>query len=192
MVAAAPGDAGVAKPGKKKRVPRGHRPPSANTGGGGKVVGGDESGWGGADTVEEGPDEPQGPARPQLVALSAADRAMEWRGDDTSRAPQKVDMSTASETRSLTDGEINDAISSQSDGARDCVVRAATNTDLSGTITVKMIVDGNGRVTKSKVQAPHYMFEKAGLLGCIKGALGSMHFAAVGRPTLVTLPINLN
>src|SRR5689334_5276813 len=80
-VAVAPGDAGVGKPGKKKRVPRGHRPPSANTGGG-KVVSGDESGWGGGDTIEEGPDEPQGPARPQLIALSAADRAMEWRGDN--------------------------------------------------------------------------------------------------------------
>jgi len=100
-------------------------------------------------------------------------------------------MSTATETRSLNDGEINATISSQSDGARDCVVRAATNTDLAGTITVKMIVDGTGHVTKTKVQAPRYMFEKAGLLGCIKGALAQMHFAATGRPTLVSLPINL-
>ena len=59
-------------------------------------------------------------------------------------------------------------------------MQAATNTDLKGTITVRMIVDGNGpAVTKVKVQAPHYMFEH-GVLGCIQGAVARMHFPAIG------------
>src|SRR5207302_861342 len=105
VIAAAPGDGGAKKPGKKRVVRR--RPAGSGGGGGGPVVAGDETGWGGGDTVEE--DLP-----PQLVALTPADRALEWRGDDTSRAPQKLDMGTAAETRSLDDGEIQTVINGQS------------------------------------------------------------------------------
>jgi hypothetical protein len=69
-------------------------------------------------------------------------------------------------------------------------VQGATNTDLRATITVKLVVDRGGRVTRSRVQAPHYLFEH-GLLGCTQRALGRMHFPATGAATLVTLPINL-
>src|SRR5207247_1676780 len=143
VVAAAPGDAGVGKPGKKKRPVR--RPRPGGGGGGGNVTSGDESGWGGGDTIEEAPE-------PQLIPLTPADRALEWRGDDTSRPPQKIDMGNGVESRSLDDGEIRSTISGQSGAAQQCVVHAATNTNLSGTITVRMIVDGKGHVTKSKVQ----------------------------------------
>ena len=73
---------------------------------------------------------------------------------------------------------------------RDCVVSGATNTDLRATITVKMLVDGTGHVAKSRVQAPHYLFEH-GLLGCAQKALGRLRFPAVGGATVVTLPITL-
>src|SRR5512140_3513853 len=142
VVAQAPPDAGVAKPKKK----RGHRRPG---GGAGNTTTGDEQGWGSGDYVEE--------TEPQLVQLSAADRAMEWRGDETSRPSQKLDMANGAEARSLEDSEIRTVIDAQSGPAQSCVVAGATNTNLSGTITVKMIVDGGGHVTKSKVQAFHYM-----------------------------------
>ncbi|HEX7994239.1 MAG TPA: hypothetical protein VF506_09975, partial [Streptosporangiaceae bacterium] len=58
------------------------------------------------------------------------------------------------------------------------------------TITVKLLVDGRGRVTRSRIQAPHYLFEH-GLLGCTQRALGRMHFPATGGATIVTLPVNL-
>src|SRR6185503_10443290 len=102
----------------------------------------------------------------------------------------KVDMAGGDESRSLEDGEINATIGSQSDGVRECVVQGATGTDLRATITVKLIVDGSGRVSRSKVQAPHYLFER-GLQACAQRALGRMRFPATGAPTLVTLPINL-
>src|ERR1043165_945461 len=71
VVAEAPGDAGVK--GKKKKG-GGRR----WTGGGGHVpgAGGEDEDWansGGGDETEP----------PKLIQLSAADRAMEWRGDDT-------------------------------------------------------------------------------------------------------------
>ena len=70
-------------------------------------------------------------------------------------------------------------------------MQGATNTNLSGQVTVKMIVDGAGHVTKSKVQAFHYMFEH-GLLPCVQRALGHMKFPSTGSATLVTMPINFN
>jgi hypothetical protein len=113
---------------------------------------------------------------------------MEWRGDDVSPPPRKIDMT--SDARPLEDGEIQSTISSQSGAAQACVVQAATNAPLTGTITVKMVIDEKGHVARSKLQAPHYLFEH-GLLPCMKGALGRMKFPGTGMPTLVTMPINL-
>jgi len=177
VAVASPVDAGVAKP-KHRHGP--HRPHSGG-GGGGPTQSGDDSGWGGQDTVDE--------TEAPLVQLTAADRMLEWRGDDTSRPPQKLDMSSGAEARSLDDGEIASTIESQSGPAQSCVMTGATNTDLKGTITVKLVVDGNGRVIKSKVQAFHYLFEH-GLLACMQHAVAKMKFPATGASTLVTMPVN--
>jgi len=173
VVAEAPSDAGIAK--KKKRRPGGgaHRP----------GPGGEDEDW-----ANSGGGEETEPAK--LVQLSAADRALEWRGDDTTPPKQSIDMTSGRESRSLDNGEIQSVIASQSGGVQSCVVRAAGNTDLAGTIMVKMVVDGSGRVTRSRVQAPHYMFGQ-GLLACVQGGLRSWKFPATGAPTLVTLPVNL-
>jgi hypothetical protein len=180
QVAEAPGDAGVGKPKKKKRASGGRRP----SGGGHRPgPGGDDEDWansGGTDETEP----------PRLVKLSASDRALEWRGDDTSPPKQSLDMSSGAESRALDNSEIQATIASQSGPVQRCVVQAATNTDISGTITVKMIVEGNGRVSRSRVQAPRYLHNQ-GVLTCIQGALRAMKFPATGAPTLVTLPVTL-
>ncbi|MBL9015423.1 MAG: hypothetical protein JNL83_14660 [Myxococcales bacterium] len=167
-VAQVPGDAGVAKP-KKKRRPR---PPGTVAPPGG------------------GSDEEYYEETDPMVTLTAADRALEWRGDDVTLPPTRLDMGGAGEGRPLDDGEINSTIGSQAGGVRDCVVQGATNTDLRATITVKLVVDGSGRVTKSKLQAPRYRVEK-GLLTCVPRAVGRMKFPATGAPTAVTLPVSL-
>jgi hypothetical protein len=176
VVASAPSDGGVAK--KRKRGKRGGRS------GGGNQPGGDDEDWansGGGDETE--------PAR--LVQLSAADRQLEWRGDDTSPPKQSLDMSNDGESRSLDNGEISSVTSSQSGGVQNCVVEAATNTDLGGTVTIKMVVDGNGRVSRSRVQAPRYLHSQ-GVLGCVQRQLKSWKFPSTGAPTLVTLPVNFH
>jgi hypothetical protein len=173
VVAEAPTDGGIAKKKSKKRRP----------GGGARQPGGDDEDWlnsGGGEETEP----------PRLVQLSSADRALEWRGDDTSPRKQTIDMNSSVESRSLDNSEIRSAIASQSDGVQSCVVRAAANTDLSGTITVKMVVEGTGRVSRSRVQAPRYLFGQ-GLLTCVQGQLRGWRFPATGAPTLVTLPVNL-
>ena len=172
VVAEAPSDGGVKR--KKKRRPGG---------GGARQPGGDDEDW-----INSGGGEETEP--PRLVQLSAADRALEWRGDDTSPRKQSIDMSSGGESRSLDNGEIQATIASESGGVQSCVVRAASNTDLSGTITVKMVVEGTGRVSRSRVQAPRHMFGQ-GLLACVQGQLRSWSFPATGAPTLVTLPVNL-
>lgn len=165
VVAAAPPDAGVAKPKKKKRRIAGSPAQPGDPGD--------------ADTEDTEP-----------VALTAADRALEWRGDEVALPAQRIDMGAGGEARALEDGEINSTVSGQSAGVRQCVVQGATGTDLAATITIKLVVDGSGRVTKSKLQAPRYLFEK-GLLGCAQRALRGMKFPATGAPTLVTFPVHL-
>lgn len=170
VVAQAPGDAGVTKPKKKKRRPAGTVPAPSG------------QGWGSDEEFEE----TEAPG----IVLTAADRVLEWRGDDVSVGPTKLDMAGGAEARPLDDGEINNTINSQAGGVRDCVIKGATGTDLRATITVKMVVDGTGRVTKSRVQAPHYMQEH-GLPSCVQRALGRMKFPATGAPTSVSLPVTL-
>ncbi len=126
-----------------------------------------------------------------LAQLSASDRALEWRGDDVTLPPAKIDMAGGKEARPLDDSEINATIGSQAGGVRSCVVNSATNTDLQATITVKMIVGPDGRVTKSRIHAPRYLLAK-GLLGCVQRSLGKMKFPATGAPTSVSLPVTLS
>jgi hypothetical protein len=124
------------------------------------------------------------------VPLTDADRRLEWRGDEVALPTTKLDMRSGAEARPLDDSEINGVISSQTGDVRGCVLQGATGTDLRATITVKLLVDGNGRVTRSRLQAPRYLLEH-GLLGCVQRALGRMKFPATGAPTVVTLPVNL-
>jgi hypothetical protein len=169
VVVVAP-DAGVSRPKKRKRP----RPPGA------AQPATSQDGQGDGQTDE-----------PALATLSTADRALEWRGDDVALPPRTIDLAAGgSQPRSLDDSEINQTINAQAGGVRECVVQGATNTDLSATILLKLLVDGHGRVTRSRVQAPRYLFEH-GLLACTQRALARMHFPATGGATIVTLPVNL-
>lgn len=183
QVAEAPtGDAGVGKPKKKKGGRGGRR--TGGGGGGQNFAGGEDEDWANSGGGEE--TEP-----PKLIELSAADRGLEWRGDDTTPPKKSLDMGNDAEARSLENSEISSVIGSQSGAVQSCVMKAATNTDLSGTITVKMVVEGSGRPSRSRVQAPRYMFSQ-GLLACVQGAVRGMKFPATGAPTLVTLPVNFH
>ena len=166
-------DAGSAKAKPRKR-PRGN------------VAGGPRRQGPGSDFADEETDEQSGPAR---IVLTAADRALEWRGEATAIS-RKIDVNAPGDARPLEDGEINATVSGQTAGVRACVEQGAAGTDLRATITIKMVVEGTGKVSRSQVQAPHYLFEK-GLLNCAQRALGQIKFPATGAPTVVTFPVNL-
>jgi hypothetical protein len=137
-----------------------------------------------------GPDDEFEETEPELPPLTDAQRRLEWRGDNVTLPATRIDMGAGGEARPLEDHEIDATIQNQSGGVRDCVTQGAAGTDLRATITMKLVVDGNGKVTKSKLHAPRYLFEK-GLLPCAQRALRSMKFPATGAPTLVTLPVSL-
>lgn len=171
VIATAPTDAGVAAKPKKKRPRRG----GTSSGGGGNY---DTTG----DDYEV--------VEPEPIKLSATDRRLEWRGEDVRLPPSRIDMEAGGDARPLDDSEIASTVSSQSDAVNDCVTKGAAGTDLRATITIKLLVDGNGRVTRSKLHAPRYLFEQ-GLLTCAQRALKQMKFPATGAPTLVTVPVTL-
>lgn len=160
-------DAGVAK-----KKPHRHRSPTPN-----QPVGSDD----------QGGDDP-GP--PELV-LTAADRALAWAGDgNMALPPVKMDASSGSEPRKLDDGEINGGLAPATGALQGCLQTGAANTDLKATITLELVVDGTGHVTKSRIQAPSYL-QSHGLLECARRAIGRMKFPATGAATLVTLPMTL-
>ncbi|MCW5808531.1 MAG: hypothetical protein KIT31_39640 [Deltaproteobacteria bacterium] len=128
---------------------------------------------------------------PAAPALTDGDRRMEWRGDDVTLPPRTVDMASGTESRTLDDGEINATIGAQSGGVRDCIVQGAKGTDLRASITIVLVVDGTGRVTRSRLEAPRYLFDKGNLLTCAQRALRQMKFPATGAPTKVTFPAQL-
>jgi hypothetical protein len=144
-------------------------------------------GGGGAGDVGDGADEYEDT---EPVVLTDADRRMEWRGDEVGLPPKIIDMEDNQEARPLDDGEIGATISRRGSGVIDCIVRAATGTDLVATVTLKLAVDGNGKVGKMRVQAPRYLFEQ-GLLSCVRRAAGKFDFPATGAGTLVTAPFEL-
>lgn len=172
VVVVARPDAGVGKPKKKKRRPNTVAPSP----GGGDVQPGEDS------ELEE--------TEPAPPPLTAAQRKLETRGDDVALPATRIDVGARGEARSLDDGEIRAAIAGQAGPVRDCVVHGATGTDLRATITVVMVVDGSGKVVRSRIEAPRYLFEQ-GLLACAQRAVGRWKFPATGAPTRVTLPVNL-
>lgn len=127
----------------------------------------------------------------EVINLTAADRAMRSRGPGVRLPPKKLDMAGGGESRSLNGGEINGAIRRGSAGVLSCIKKARGGAPLAGTVTLKMLVDGNGAVRKVRVSAAKYLFDK-GLYGCAKGAARAMRFPAVGGYTVVTAPYSFN
>jgi hypothetical protein len=124
------------------------------------------------------------------IELSAADRKLAWRGAEVVLPPAQHDFSKEDAGRSLNDDEIAGAVRDQSRPIIDCMVSAAAGTDLRATVTVRMLVDGKGTVTRHRIQAPQYLFDH-GMASCVARALDRLRFPATGAPTLVTAPFDL-
>jgi hypothetical protein len=123
----------------------------------------------------------------EAATLTDADMRMLWKGDQVERPPASVDMSAGGDARSLDGGEIQDAIDSGGGALRDCVARGVGVASWSGDVTVKLLVDGGGRVVKTRVHAPAFTFDH-GLLSCMRQGAARLRFPAVGGWTVVTVP----
>lgn len=164
----APPDAGpaVAEPAKKKKKRR--------------------RGGGGGGGVTEVPVD-------DTIVLSPADLKMSWKGDAVERPPATMDMSdpAGDEARALSNGEIQATIGADGGALERCVVDAVGAAPFSGEVTIKMLVDGQGRATKTRVHAPAFM-HAAGLLSCARSAARQMGYPAVGGYTVVTIPFPIS
>jgi hypothetical protein len=128
---------------------------------------------------------------PPPVELTAADRKLVWRGPELVLPPARVDLTEGADSgRALSDGEIGGVVREQGRGVIDCMVTAATGTNLRATVTLRLLVDGNGQVTRHRMQAPQYLLDH-GMPACVDRAVGRMRFPATGAFTLVTAPFEL-
>ncbi len=125
-----------------------------------------------------------------LIELTAAERKLAWRGPEIALPPAQLDMSSDDGSRSLHDDEIRETVREQSRPIIDCLVSAASGTDLRATVTIRMLVDGKGNVTKHRLQAPQYLLDH-GAPACVDKAVGRLRFPATGAFTLVTTPFEL-
>lgn len=125
------------------------------------------------------------------IILTSAQKSLVWRGS-VRKPAQSTDFSNeGGGGRTLSSGEINSVISGQSGGLIGCLRKARGNAELSATITLKMLVNGQGRPTQVALRAPRYLFDK-GFAGCASAAARRMKFAAAGKYTVVTAPYTVN
>lgn len=127
----------------------------------------------------------------EIPSLTAADRALVWKGDAVALPPRQIDMTESGDARALDSGEIDQVIRSQSQPMIDCIAEARGQAELDARITLEMLVDGQGRVTKARVRAPAYLFAH-GFHACARRAALGLRFPATGAPTVVTVPYDLH
>ena len=171
-------DAGVVPRGGRHHVGHGHSPADDSV-----IPSGGTEGDGETDETDETSAAPP--------PLTAADKRVEWRGDTVALPTHRLDMAGGDDARALNPSEISTAISNGSSAVIACLQKAATNTGMNATVTLQMVVDGSGKVTSLRVEAPHILQEH-GLLACARGAAAKLPFASTGAPTLVTAPFDIH
>lgn len=126
----------------------------------------------------------------EVVEVSAADRKLVWRGQSVSLPPRDMNFEGGAGGRSLEQGEIDSGVSGGRSRIIQCIGSARGNAELSARITVKFLVNENGKVTRSRVEAPAYL-QNNGLESCVRKATRAMRFPATGAATVVTVPFDL-
>jgi hypothetical protein len=161
-----------------------------------------------APTIDAGPTRPQakngskkkrrgvpaaapGAGDEPIPVLTDADRAMRAEGDSLTARPIEMDLGEDSEPRDLEQGEIDAAFGARVDAIIGCVVAARGNAELTGRITAGVVVAADGRVTKSRVEAPAWLLAH-GLGRCVRRELSAMRFPATGKEHVVSVPFDLD
>lgn len=122
--------------------------------------------------------------------LTAADLELVWKGDPVALPARAVDMGGGDDARALRADEINEVLRARSSAIQQCIAEAAGQAELRASITLEMLVTGEGRVTKVRMRAPQYLFAH-GFQACASRAAKSLRFPSTGAPTVVTAPFDL-
>jgi hypothetical protein len=172
VAAVAAADAGVDAKGKKKRGKPGARRPGAAPG---TVFEGDEADYS---------DEP-------IPELTAADLAQGVEGDSLKPRTRDVDLSAgAEEARDLGQDEIDGTFGHAAANISGCIKEARGAAPVTGRISVGVLVDPQGKVARTRVEAPAWLL-RHGLYRCIRKEVATLRFPAVGKDTVVSVPFDL-
>jgi hypothetical protein len=163
---------------------------------------------GGSSTTEVAPDEvfgalsspsaqaPSGgsrqPVEREPIKLRAADLKLVWQGEDLSRPEvQRLDLSSE-DGHELSENEIDARFRAKEDAVLGCIARARPDEDtyLPGRVTVRFRIQKTGAVKGVQVEAP-VILHKGGLLGCIRGVMGTLRFPASSSSQVITYPYSL-
>jgi len=125
-----------------------------------------------------------------LPQLSAHDRQVAWHGPAIATPVRRLDLAGGREGRRLSQDEIDRGIRSNAAAVTSCVREARGDAQLTGTVTLEFLVEGNGRATRSRVRAAQYLLDR-GLPACTQRAVRGMRFAATGAPSIVTVPFEV-
>ncbi len=127
---------------------------------------------------------------PGEIVLTDADQKLRWRGRALELPKRDVDFAGGDSGRTLSASEINSVIKNRSQPVVDCIKEARGEAPLKTAVTLELLVDGNGKVEKSRVRAPAYLFDH-GFGECVGRAARQLRFPATGAPTIVTAPYDL-
>jgi hypothetical protein len=130
----------------------------------------------------------QVPVDPTIV-LTPADQKVVTAGDSL-KSESTLDMTAGGDSRELAADEIDAALSTQSPALLRCLTESRGAAPVVGKIVFGVVVDGSGRVTRTRVEAPSYLIHR-GLYDCARKALAALRFPAAGRETVVTVPYDV-
>jgi hypothetical protein len=123
--------------------------------------------------------------------VSAADLRIAAEGDTLRAAPLALDLGAgAPEPRDLAQDEIDGTFARRAGAIIACITAARGQAPVNGRVVAGVVVGADGRVTRSRVEAPAYLLRR-GLGGCARRELAALRFPATGRETVVTVPFDV-
>jgi hypothetical protein len=109
---------------------------------------------------------------------------------DVTRPEQTIDMQ-GGESRDLGQAEIDTALSAHRGAIESCLTTARDAIGAGGRVTCAMLVGPDGRVAKTRVEAPRALVD-AGLATCLRQTMSRIRFPAAGGQSIVTLPLEID
>lgn len=122
--------------------------------------------------------------------LTAADRAMTWRGAAISLPERSVDLADDKEGRPLTASEIDEVMRGSSGPILDCIRDSLAGAELTGKLELELLVGDRGDVQRVRVGAPRWLVTH-GAAECAAAAARRIRFPATGAPTVVNAPFHI-
>ncbi|HKA90817.1 MAG TPA: AgmX/PglI C-terminal domain-containing protein [Haliangiales bacterium] len=110
---------------------------------------------------------------------------------DVLRPDQTIDMQGGGETRDLGQTEIDAALAGHQQAVQACLLSARDAAGAGGRVTAAMLVGPDGRVRKTRVDAPRALVD-AGLAGCLREEMARIRFPAAGGNSVVTVPLEVD